>query len=286
VPACRLAVVAATTLLIGGTAFAQGNTEFQPLQEWQRAVLSESSTKLAGVYSLDPPARIMTPAGQESGASTDVQFWQDQSKHRLSDLVIQLGDTTALQPGVMKVTFESELHFAGGGLEYLQCAQVWQQQEEGWRIVLSARGNLARLPQPLKLDPGLYPESADAKQEIAEVLAHASTAKKRVLLVFGANWCYDCDVLDAAFKHPSIEPLIRNNFEVVHVDIGKADKNLDVCAKYEIPLEKGIPALAVLDANGKLLYSQRGGEFEHARGMEPEDIISFLKRWAPRKKAA
>ena len=186
----------------------------------------------------------------------------------------------------MKVTFESELHFAGGGLEYLQCAQVWQQQKEGWRIVLSARGNLARLPQPLKLDPALYPEGADAKQEIAEALEHASAAKKRVLLVFGANWCYDCDVLDAAFKHPLIEPLIRDNFEVVHVDIGEADKNLDLSAKYQIPLDKGIPAVAVLDASGKLLYSQRGGEFEHARGMEPEGIISFLKKWAPRKKAA
>jgi hypothetical protein len=46
-------------------------------------------------------------------------------------------------------------------------------------------------------------------------------------------------------------------------------------------MKKGIPALAVLDSTGKLLYSQQGGEFEKARALAPEDVVAFLNKWKP-----
>ena len=46
-------------------------------------------------------------------------------------------------------------------------------------------------------------------------------------------------------------------------------------------MKKGIPALAVLDSHGKLLYSQQGGEFEKTRSLAPEDLLAFLNRWKP-----
>ena len=42
--------------------------------------------------------------------------------------------------------------------------------------------------------------------------------------------------------------------------------------QYQVPMKKGIPAIAVLDSDGKLLYSQKGGEFEKARALAPEDV--------------
>jgi hypothetical protein len=66
------------------------------------------------------------------------------------------------------------------------------------------------------------------------------------------------------------------------VDIGDdGKKNNDVAADYQVPLSKGIPALAVLDPDGKLLYSQKNGEWESARSMDPDDIITFLDKWKP-----
>src|SRR5437870_1951713 len=44
--------------------------------------------------------------------------------------------------------------------------------------------------------PDLYHDDADAKKEIEAALKSAVPTKKRILLVFGANWCYDCHVLD------------------------------------------------------------------------------------------
>ena len=68
---------------------------------------------------------------------------------------------------------------------------------------------------------------------------------------------------------------------MVHVDVGEGDKNQDIMADYQVPMKRGIPAVAVLDGNGKLLYSQKGGEFERARALAPEDVVQFLNKWKP-----
>jgi uncharacterized protein YyaL (SSP411 family) len=122
----------------------------------------------------------------------------------------------------------------------------------------------------------------DAHTEIKEALQKAVKAHKRVLVVFGANWCYDCHVLDLAFRRPDVAPILESNFEVVHVDIGQGDKNQDLMKEYEVPMDRGIPALAILDPEGKLLFSQKNGEFEKARALGPEDLLAFLDKWKPR----
>jgi hypothetical protein len=44
-------------------------------------------------------------------------------------------------------------------------------------------------------------------------------------------------------------------------------------------LKRGVPALAVLDAHGHLLYSQKDGEFESMRRMDPGSVTEFLNKW-------
>jgi thiol-disulfide isomerase/thioredoxin len=134
---------------------------------------------------------------------------------------------------------------------------------------------------PLKIpeqrDPNLYHAGANAQQAVAQTISEAGKEKKRILLVFGANWCGDCYALDYAFHQPRIEPLLDANFKVLHVDVGRFDKNLDLVKKYQVDLEKGIPSLAVLSPTGGVLYST--AEFERARVMTEEDVIQFLNTW-------
>ncbi|HWY67300.1 MAG TPA: thioredoxin family protein [Terriglobales bacterium] len=127
----------------------------------------------------------------------------------------------------------------------------------------------------------LYPDNADAKKEIAEALAAAGKDHKHVLLVFGANWCFDCFALDYRFHQAAIQPVIDKNYHVVHVDIGRNDKNQDLVKKYNIPIEKGVPSLAVLDSKGHALYTT--GEFESARSTDPQVIVKFLDTWKPKQ---
>ena len=132
---------------------------------------------------------------------------------------------------------------------------------------------------PITTKTDLYPADADATKEIGEALKLAATDHKRVLLVFGANWCYDCHVLDRALRDGAAGKILSESFVLVHVDIGEVNKNLDLAKQYKIPLEKGVPAVAVLGSDGKLLYGSRDGEFEAARKMMKKDLVAFLKQW-------
>jgi len=113
----------------------------------------------------------------------------------------------------------------------------------------------------------------DAKTEIVEALASAAKTHRRVILVFGGNWCYDCHALDAAFRSAEIAPIVNKNFVVVHVNIGEYDKNLDLADKYDVPLKKGVPASAVLGSDGTLLALVRGPGMPVRLGAETIEVI-------------
>jgi thiol:disulfide interchange protein len=125
----------------------------------------------------------------------------------------------------------------------------------------------------------LYSETANPRADIAAALKQAKAEKKRVILDFGGDWCGDCQVLDIYLHQSPNAELLKKHFVMVHIDIGHMDHNVDVAAKYKVPIEKGVPALAVLDANGRLLYSQQNKEFENMSRITPEDVTAFLKHW-------
>ncbi len=129
--------------------------------------------------------------------------------------------------------------------------------------------------------PDIYPDPGKAKTDLAAALQTAAANHRRIILDFGGNWCTDCHVLDTYFHDTVNKPLLEADFLLVHVNIGRLDQNLDLAERYQIPLKKGVPALAVLDSDGKLLYSQRTGEFEAMRGMQSSAVTEFLTQWKP-----
>jgi len=129
----------------------------------------------------------------------------------------------------------------------------------------------------------IYPEPSQAGVDLTAALKTAAAEHKRVLLDFGGNWCGDCQVLDIYFHNPKNLPLLNANFVLVHINIGHMDENLDIAKRYGVPLDKGVPALAVLSEHGKLLHSQKQGEFEDMRHMESSSVTSFLVQWRPER---
>ena len=128
----------------------------------------------------------------------------------------------------------------------------------------------------------IYSATADAHSDIAQAIKTATTAHKHIILDFGGNWCGDCQVLDIYIHQQPNLSLLDDNYVLVHVDVGHYDKNLDLAAKYDIPLKRGVPALAVLDQHGRILYSQKNGEFESMRRMDPASVTEFLNQWKPK----
>jgi thioredoxin 1 len=125
----------------------------------------------------------------------------------------------------------------------------------------------------------IYPDSSRAEADIAAALTQAAREKKRVLLDFGGNWCGDCHVLEIYFHTPANRNLLDANYVLVPINIGHMDENLDIAGRYGVPVAKGVPALAVIEPTGQVVYSQRNGEFEAMRTMDSASVTAFLLQW-------
>jgi hypothetical protein len=285
----RLACVVAL-LLLGPVAAAQST--FEPLNRWKAAVLGGNQTALTQMYLQIPPSQVQTPEGKVQDAAAEPRFWSALAAKGPTQVNLKVLDVERPQPGQVNVIFRVEMMLRTNSGEQpfvVEGAQVWIQQGGDWRIAATQRGDLQpnpqrRLPEPAKPNVDLYPSPEQAQSEISAALAAAAKDHKRVILVFGANWCYDCHVLDAAFHSPNIAPLVNKNYHVVHVSVGdEGNKNLDLAEKYGVPLKKSVrvPSLAVLDPDGKVVYSQKQGEFDDSTRIGRIDVVSFLKKWAP-----
>lgn len=131
--------------------------------------------------------------------------------------------------------------------------------------------------------PQTYDESADANQLFAEACAKAQRDNKRVLLMFGGNWCGWCHKLHDLFERDrAIATVLRNEYEIVLVDIGRGDKHTDLTAKVEAPhKENGYPFLTVTDAQGKPVTQQETGALEDGPNHDPAKVLAFLEKWKP-----
>ncbi|MGA7795657.1 MAG: thioredoxin family protein [Candidatus Acidiferrales bacterium] len=264
---------------------------FEPLDNWKAAVLAGDKAALTSYYTTSPPARTKTPKAETLDPSEEPMFWSSLKPAGLDRLDVKVLEANTLQPGVMSLVLRVEADIktsAGENSSIISASQVWVQKLGDWKIIATQRGDLVakqlrRLPEPAKPNIQLYPPPEEAQAEISSALAAAAKDHKRVLLVFGGNWCYDCHVLDATFRSKDFAPIVNANYHVLHINVGNYDANLDLADKYQIPLKKGVPSLAILDPDGKLVVSQKQGEFESTVRIGPEDVLEFLKKWKPQR---
>jgi thiol:disulfide interchange protein len=111
----------------------------------------------------------------------------------------------------------------------------------------------------------IYPPIEAAQGDVEAALKLARQQHKRVILDFGADWCGDCQVLDLYFHQSPNEEIVEKHFIEVKVNIGREDANIELAHKYGVPV-KGVPALAVLNANGTVVVAQ--------------DRLQRIRRWS------
>lgn len=277
--------IAAAILLAQIAAHAQKT--FEPLDQWKAAVLNGDQAALAKLYSAKPQA--VTQVQRNPIALKDEwAFWAGLKKGGLTEFNPRVLELTTVN-GHTKLVLRISATSAGSHL-YTAMHQEWAHEADGWRIVSSGRGanftdEPARiLPQPAKPNVSLYSDPREAGDELKAALAKAALEHKRVLVVFGGNWCYDCHVLDTTFHSQEFAPLVDANFVVVHINIGDEGKdNNDLAARLGVALDKGVPSLGVLEPNGKVVYAQKNGEFEATEKIGPGDVRAFLEKWKPRR---
>lgn len=277
-----LLVLVAVGMLAGRYASTQSRPSqsaesFPALELWKAEVLAGDPLTLKAIYSADPPAQVMAN-GLKTTVDADINFWLG-----LRAQSIQLETVAVLdRPQGTSVVFKALVKLPDGRTLNVTDGQMWRKQGEQWRVISVERADAPQLKQPSDMNKNIYPADADAHFEIKEAEEKAASEHKRVLLIFGANWCYDCHVLDLAFHRPDLAPVLAAGYQVVHVDLGPdEEKNADVVKQFDVPLNKGIPVLAVIESDGKLLMSQKNGEFEDARSLAPQALLEFLNKWKP-----
>ena len=128
----------------------------------------------------------------------------------------------------------------------------------------------------------IYDEQADAREQIAKALEHAKKENRRVLIQWGANWCGWCHLLHDTFKKDrEIRRKLLYEYDLVLIDVGRGDKNVELAAEYKADFKKhGLPYLTVLDADGHAIANQETGSLEAkgegAKGHDPKAVLDFL----------
>lgn len=271
----RLAVVVALAVAPAWCQTADA-TPF-PFEQWKAAILAQDAATLRTFYSTNPAAQVRVNSMMHD-TEADTSFWLGLRPRSIDVEVVR----NTIRHGHYSFIFRARLLLPDGKTLNVTDDQSWQQQGDVWRLIAVERTDAPKLRQPSSMAKNIYPADADVHAEIREAEERAARSGKRLLLVFGANWCFDCHVLDLAFQSPELAPVVVANYEVVHVDLGtEEEKNADLVAQYKIPLNKGVPAIAVADSDGKLVVSQKNGEFEDARVLTPEVLAEFLNKWKP-----
>ena len=126
-----------------------------------------------------------------------------------------------------------------------------------------------------------YDTTADGDKDVADAFARARLSHKRVLIDLGGNWCGDCVVLANIMALPQVKPFIAAHYEVVTVDTGRKTKNLDIPARFGVNLDGGVPAVLVVEPDGKTLVDAGHiAALEDARHMTPQGVADWLAQWA------
>ncbi|MEI9995640.1 MAG: thioredoxin family protein [Rhizomicrobium sp.] len=138
--------------------------------------------------------------------------------------------------------------------------------------------SIAELPVVIR-EP--YDVNADAEKDVAAAFARARHGGKRVLIDLGGNWCGDCVVLANIMQLPEVKRFVAAHYEVVSVDIGRENKNLQIPARFGANLSGGVPAILIVEPDGKTLVDAGHiSALEDARHMTPQDLADWLAQWA------
>jgi thiol-disulfide isomerase/thioredoxin len=127
-----------------------------------------------------------------------------------------------------------------------------------------------------------YDETANADAAVDAALARAKAHHKRLLIDLGGNWCTDCKVFANVLELPEIKAFVARHYEVVVVNVGRFDTNLDIPARYGITSRlEGVPSVLVVDPQtGTLVDAGHVAALADARHMTPQGIADWLAQWA------
>ena len=154
-------------------------------------------------------------------------------------------------------------------------------------LPLLAAGSPARAAADAPvLPPGLatpaahpYDTAADAHRVVEAALAEGRREHRVVLIDFGGNWCPDCRMLSGVLAEPAMHRWLADHAVLVTVDIGRFDRNIDIAARWNVPI-RAVPIVLAIAPDGTLLDRADPTALSDDRSMSAQAVADQVAAWA------
>jgi len=133
--------------------------------------------------------------------------------------------------------------------------------------------------------PRPFDGQADSKGMISTALADMP-ADKKLLLTFGANWCSDSRKLAAVYEQQPLAGLLGQNYDVIFIDVGQRNNNMQLAADYNVPVMGGIPSIALVSKDGEVTFSSKATDLNNADKMSEQDIYAYFEKLSANNEVA
>ncbi|GJL93461.1 thioredoxin family protein [Hyphococcus sp.] len=129
-------------------------------------------------------------------------------------------------------------------------------------------------------DPRPFDSTRNAMLDVEAALAAAIRSSRHVLLVLGGNWCHDSRGLAGKFEGPELAEVLAKGYELVWVDVGYRDRNLDVASRFGVVEMLGTPTVLILSPEGALLNRDSVHDWRTADSKSYDETLAYFERFA------
>ena len=138
--------------------------------------------------------------------------------------------------------------------------------------ILLNNSDTLSLPLPLPYDGVEY-----SPEQVNEFIDKVIKQSKQPILIFGGNWCPDCRILDGTLQLPTIKIFMEEKYQIMHIDVGRYDKNMELISYFGIPKEKGVPRVLVFNKNKIILNKESTKEWTTARDRGKQEVFDYFQ---------
>ena len=128
------------------------------------------------------------------------------------------------------------------------------------------------LPLPLPYNGVEY-----SPEQVNGFIYETIEQSKQPILIFGGKWCPDCRILDGTLQLPTIKKFMEEKYQIMHIDVGRYDKNMDLISYFGIPKDKGVPRVMVFDKNKVILNKKSTKEWTTARDRGKQEVFNYFQ---------
>ena len=124
-----------------------------------------------------------------------------------------------------------------------------------------------------------YDEKVVDSLQLDEFIDLSISKGKQPVVIFGGNWCPDCRILEGTLAMPTIKKFLQQHYQVMHIDIGRYDRNMKLMDHLNIESKKGVPRVVILDLEKNIVNSSTSSEWTTARDRKQQEIYNYFQKF-------